>query len=200
MRSTRKRFTESDDKFIRTHYRAMLARDIARNLGFSVSGIRKRAAKLGLSVPLKRWRDAEDEIVRAGWGSRQLDDVARELDRGVSEVSSRAKALGCTPWRQRKGTHAGRPVDGFKGGRPIYTHRRVVEASIGRKLRSDEIVHHVDANKFNNSRSNLHVFTSRAAHRKAHCTIESIIPILLERGIIEFDRARGVYRICETSK
>lgn len=200
MRTTPRRFTESEDGFISSNYHSMLARDIASHLDRGVQQIRKRAGKLGLAHPLKRWCDEEDAVIRDGWGKRMLADVARELDRRVSEVSTRAKALGCSPWRIRKGTHAGRPIDGFASGKPIYSHRTVVEKRIGRSLRSDEIVHHIDADKSNNASSNLYVFKSRSAHRKAHSTFESIIPSLLELGVIEFDRHRGIYRLCEINK
>ncbi|WP_367997716.1 HNH endonuclease [Alcaligenes sp. YSL9] len=162
--------------------------------------IRKRAGRLGLSVPLKRWTQEEDAVIRDSWGSRELASVAQQLGRSVSETASRAKRIGCVPWRKRKGTHAGRPIDGFVNGKPVYSHRTVVEKSLGRRLSSDEIVHHIDANKFNNSSANLYVFKSRAAHRKAHSSFESIIPALLERGIIVFDSDRGIYRLCEIHK
>lgn len=200
MRTTPKRFTESEDGYIRANYHAMLARDIASHLDRGVQQIRKRAGKLGVANPLKRWGDSEDAVIRAGWGKRMLADVARELDRRVSEVSTRAKAIGCSPWRIRKGTHAGRPIDGFSSGKPVYSHRTVVEKRIGRSLGSDEIVHHIDGNKFNNASTNLYVFKSRAAHRKAHATLESIIPSLLEFGVVEFDRRRGIYKLCEINK
>ena len=200
MRTTPRRFTEAEDGFIRSNYHSMLARDIADHLDRGVQQIRKRAGKLGLANALKRWCDEEDAVIRAGWGKRMLADVARELDRGVPEVSTRAKAIGCTPWRTRKGTHAGRPIDGFVSGKPVYSHRAVVEKRIGRSLRSDEIVHHIDADKSNNASSNLYVFKSRSAHRKAHSTLESIIPGLLELGVIEFDRHHGIYKLCEIDK
>src|SRR5208337_1693215 len=136
MRTAQRRFDSEDDGFIRANYRAMLARDIARHLGRSIQGVRKRAGKLGLSIALARWRDEEDETIRSSRGKRQLRDVAKELDRSISEVSSRAKRIGCSPWRVRKGTHAGRPVDGFIDGGPVYTHRTVVERKLGRRLRS----------------------------------------------------------------
>lgn len=196
MRTTRRCFSESDDGFIRANYRAMLARDIARHVGFTVQSVRRRAARLGLSEPLKKWSEAEDEVIRASRGQRQLRDVAKELGRCTTTVSVRAKQLGLSPWRISSGLHSGRPVDGFQDGNPVFTHRRVVEDRIGRKLRSDEIVHHIDGNKFNNASSNLFVFKSRADHRKAHSTLESIMPALLERGIVEFDFIEGVYKLC----
>jgi len=75
-----------------------------------------------------------------------------------------------------------------------------MERVLGRRLRSSEIVHHIDFDKLNNEPSNLYLFESRSEHRKAHCSFESIVPALVERGIIEFDCSEGVYRLCETNK
>lgn len=48
-----------------------------------------------------------------------------------------------------------------------HEHRRVIEAAIGRRLRSDEIVHHVNGDKFDNRLENLKVMT-RAEHVAEH--------------------------------
>lgn len=48
-----------------------------------------------------------------------------------------------------------------------HQHRRVVEKIIGRKLRSDEIIHHKDHNKHNNDPSNLQIVT-RSEHARIH--------------------------------
>jgi hypothetical protein len=47
-------------------------------------------------------------------------------------------------------------VDGKKG---VYEHRYLVEQSLGRKLESNEVVHHKDGNRANNSLDNLEVMT-----------------------------------------
>jgi len=47
-------------------------------------------------------------------------------------------------------------------------HRWVAEKKIGRKLKQDEIVHHIDGNKLNNSSENLQVFSSQNEHQKLH--------------------------------
>jgi len=52
-------------------------------------------------------------------------------------------------------------VDGVE----IYEHRFVAEKMIGRQLASDEVVHHIDGNKLNNSQGNLSVM-KRGEHDK----------------------------------
>lgn len=65
----------------------------------------------------------------------------------------------------------------------IYQHRLVVEQAIGRKLTKNEIVHHRDKNKLNNSITNL-ILLSNSEHRKLHA--------LLEKGLDEYEAEKGV--------
>lgn len=51
-------------------------------------------------------------------------------------------------------------------------HRQVVERFVGRKLRSDEVVHHKDLDKRNNDISNLKVMTA-SEHGKLHASIRA---------------------------
>jgi hypothetical protein len=54
-------------------------------------------------------------------------------------------------------------------GKRIKYHRWVVEQFIGRKLTSDEVVHHKDGNIFNNDISNLEILTLQN-HTSLHIT------------------------------
>lgn len=47
-------------------------------------------------------------------------------------------------------------------------HRYMAEKRLGRKLRPGEVVHHIDRDKCNNSKSNLWVFKNRAEHDRIH--------------------------------
>jgi HNH endonuclease len=57
----------------------------------------------------------------------------------------------------------------LKDGSTIDEHRLVMEQHLGRKLTSNEVVHHKDGDKFNNSLDNLEVM-SRAEHSRMHMT------------------------------
>lgn len=46
-------------------------------------------------------------------------------------------------------------------------HQAVMEKFIGRELRKNEVVHHIDGNKFNNDINNL-ALMSRSAHTRLH--------------------------------
>ena len=58
--------------------------------------------------------------------------------------------------------HPSRTKNGY-----VLLHRIVVENHIGRLLNANEVVHHIDGNKFNNSIENLEVM-SASEHAKLH--------------------------------
>ena len=45
----------------------------------------------------------------------------------------------------------------FRDGKYVYEHRYKIEQKLKRPLRSDEVVHHHDRNRWNNDLSNLEV-------------------------------------------
>jgi len=57
-------------------------------------------------------------------------------------------------------------------GKFKYVHRYLIEINIGRKLKTNEIVHHIDGDKQNNSIENLEVMTV-AEHTSLHHKIKA---------------------------
>ncbi len=47
-------------------------------------------------------------------------------------------------------------------------HRWAAEKKLGRRLRKDEVVHHINRNKRDNSASNLQIFVNQEAHDNQH--------------------------------
>lgn len=76
-------------------------------------------------------------------------------------------------------------------GREI--HKEIAESIIGRKLERGEIVHHIDLDKRNNSKSNLHICHNRREHNRCHYSLEQVGAELLRKGIIRFEN--GEYHI-----
>ncbi len=70
-----------------------------------------------------------------------------------------------TAYRQQHATALYKEVS--LNGERIYEHRLVAALKIGRPLRSDEHVHHIDGDGWNNDPENLEVL-DRKAHRARH--------------------------------
>jgi hypothetical protein len=77
-------------------------------------------------------------------------------------------------------------------GKQIRTHRYVMESYLGRKLKSNEIVHHKDENIFNNDISNLEI-VSRSQHLKMH-------PEVREKSILKNTLKVNDFEIIEMYK
>lgn len=68
----------------------------------------------------------------------------------------------CLLYRQKQGeTSWNHRVNG------ITVHRGILEKKLGRELRADEEVHHIDGNHFNNDPDNL-IALSKSEHAKIH--------------------------------
>lgn len=72
-------------------------------------------------------------------------------------------------------------------------HRLVLEVISGRKLLETDRVHHIDGNKTNNIPPNLHLCESMAAHRDIHQQLENVSMMLVQKGVIQFDKNSNKY-------
>lgn len=79
----------------------------------------------------------------------------------------------------------------------VYEHRFIMEQSLGRALEENEIVHHIDCNKLNNSISNL-ILISRSDHMKLHNWIDNgaVIYESYEQNGVNSKKANLEVKLC----
>ena len=110
-----------------------------------------------------------------------------------------AKKLGTT-WKRVSKALKDNGVE-MKGGRRAKkrscskTYRALVEKKIGRPLKTEEIVHHLDCDPTNNKIENLAV-VSRQQHGKLHKQLETISAQLYKKGLITYSPRHG-YQITQ---
>lgn len=92
--------------------------------------------------------------------SKHMSELNEQLNSGRMTFSTRARLSAI-----KRGTGEGKSyIKSF--GR--HLHRTVAERKLGRKLKPEEVVHHIDGNKRNNSPDNLKVFQNQAEHARWH--------------------------------
>lgn len=75
----------------------------------------------------------------------------------------------------------------------ISFHRYLIEQEIGRLLDNEEIVHHIDLNKENNNIENLFLCEDLSDHSKVHKNYNKLCRVLMEEGLVRFDRETKKY-------
>lgn len=101
-----------------------------------------------------------------------------------------------------QGGHIGKST-GYKyirvNGKDIGEHILVMTKHLGRRLKRNEVVHHVDGNKLNNSLENLQLMT-RQEHSRLHSSLRRTNAPCLRCGKERTIHARGLcnncYRYC----
>lgn len=89
-----------------------------------------------------------------------LSDLNRKLNptKMTTEIRAKMREL-------RLGTGEGKAYEKYYGK---LAHRVVAELKLGRKLKQNEVVHHIDGNRRNNIPTNLMVFSSGSDHIRYH--------------------------------
>ena len=74
----------------------------------------------------------------------------------------------------------------------VLYHRHLMQQHLGRKLTSQEIVHHIDMDINNNTINNFYLYENHKTHQEGHGSLNKLIKGLLKDGIIIFDN--GTYK------
>lgn len=78
----------------------------------------------------------------------------------------------------------------------VYEHTLIISDVIGRLPNKDEVVHHINLDKKDNRPENLYLCGHRE-HTSIHRQFERLVKPLLDRGVVEFDRLVGEYKLTE---
>jgi len=154
------KWTKDEDnllaELINKHTNEKLAKIFYR----SKNGIRKRILRLGLKRTVRIY-PAKTELFKERmrgdgnpfYGKKHTEETKRK----ISEKN----------WKGGKSVHQGYVLIRRKN-KYVKEHRLVMEKTIGRRLRPEEIVHHKDGNRENNHIHNLELCESQSEHISKH--------------------------------
>lgn len=74
----------------------------------------------------------------------------------------------------------------------VSEHRLVIEEHLGRFLRDDEFIHHINCRKDDNRLENL-IVCSNFQHNRAHGSLEEVVKELIDTGRLSFNREAMKY-------
>ena len=75
----------------------------------------------------------------------------------------------------------------------IPEHILIAEENLGRFLKPEERVHHINFNKLDNRIENLYIFKTSSKHQKIKKQIFELVEILIKKNIIGFDKEKEIY-------
>lgn len=196
-----KRWANSELEYIKINYRKLSVRDIAKELGRSEKATRGKIERMGLNLSnLKRhgWSDSEEKLLKKHINEDKEHIKRLFPDRKWPEIYSKARRMG-----RKYDPYSRKIISGYgyklirSNGKYQPEHRKVVEKNIGRKLRHEEIVHHIDFDKQNNEIGNLYIFKNSSEHLKCHRGVSKVLSELLGRGVVKFNTSTGEYEVCK---
>lgn len=78
-------------------------------------------------------------------------------------------------------------------GRWELEHILVMERIIGRTLRPEEVVHHINGDRQDNSEGNLYLCRDRKHHNDIERQLKETFRALLKREVVTFSHSLGIY-------
>lgn len=189
-------------EYIRREYKNLHCKEMAANLGIKEKAVRHILSKLGIKLResgklSKSWRKEEIEILSrpdlTDYEKVKLlperTDASVRVQRRRRNFKSRAVVF------NRQFEHLGYTLIRKNNGY-VRRCRDVAETMLDRELDANESVHHINGIKSDDRPENLWVCT-RGCHSTLHSQTMALIHKLMETGIVEFDREKGEYVLCQ---
>jgi len=77
----------------------------------------------------------------------------------------------------------------------VFKHILEMEKKIGKTPTRSKPIHHIDIDRMNYAVDNLYLCKSHSQHKKLHGSLNRLVKPLLERGVIKFNRKKGIYEL-----
>lgn len=195
------RWSDQEVELLLQHFRRVPVSELAIVLKRSEDATRQKLRHLGFELQaLERNQKA--------WSRSEIAIIEEHIDEPIPEIKRRLPSNRPFEAIHRKALELGRCnvhkgyrinngyVDLYLGnGKYQSQHRRVMEETLNRPLNSEERVHHINGDHYDNRVSNLHLFKDQNSHGRCHWSLLQIVGELLEDGIIVFDGNHDLYRI-----
>lgn len=168
----------SDNDVLESYRRNGSVWRAAKELGMCGQSVHERLEKLGAVQRMRIFTQEEEQVLAEKYirhrNAGTLQDLADHMGRTKQFICRKARALGLTDiakgYRENRlvvdamgyVAHRGKGPHGCK-----HAHRVIAEELAGRSLGPDEVVHHIDGDKTNNSPDNLRIMT-RVEHGILH--------------------------------
>ena len=190
-----KKWCKEDEEFIFDNYKTISVKEMAFKFDVTNKTMRTKIERMGIKLkPLGRilaviWNDDDLNFLKNNWLMLEDEEIAKELgyNRGFSKmvVFRKRKSLNLIGKSKRIRSEKTGYKYHIEYDKKIYTHRR--------KIKSYEIVHHLDGDKTNDSDDNLYLCKDKSEHSLLHDQLEKISCELVKKGIIRFDRNERKY-------
>ena len=197
-----------DVEFLKNNYDKLSVKELSEKLGKTDKSIRSKLERMGIGLrKLNR-----QEIFK--WNKEQLDFLKTNYktmtDREIAKIlfNDDCDKAAARVFRKRTTLKLEKDIRGLKyndnnseyksrfyNKKKIFEHRENAEKKIRRKLLKNEIVHHIDGDKKNNSLNNLYVCKDKSEHMRLHDNLEKITMQLVKEGIVKFDEEKKEYFI-----
>jgi len=100
---------------------------------------------------------------------KEFEELRKKKARERAKRNYRKKINGKIRLKKRRN---GDFIFVYSGGKAV--HRVIAEKALGRKLKLNEFVHHIDSNALNNKHSNL-IICSKSYHSYLHAKMENFL-------------------------
>ena len=157
------------EEFIKENFNKMSKKEIANKLNISYNKLDWIIRKLNLRhYKSKKYSEQEIEFIKNNYPKYGSKYCAEKLNRSENAINKKIKKLGLKiNWKYEYINASGYLVNCEDRNHRYLVHRRKMENKLGRKLKYNEVVHHIDGNKLNNDLSNLQLMT-RQEHIEIH--------------------------------